>query len=393
MVKKKKKKQSYLLITIIILVGLGILIGLILYLTSNSSSARTTPPPEPGPEPKGSECTNSDADKPGCDCKNIPPGNGLCCINQKAEKLTIPHCKICSPYSRATQMCAQCDQGYHRIDFGCVSQPPQPSCIPDNTPICQISSTLVNTLPSCQLSTPNFLQPGLGVWWTAGDLEDCSFAKSKSNCIGAATPGPDGKGMDAQPTALSLALDDASTNALGGKCTWDEENKKCLNPQTFGCSRYTKCGSKVPKCSDQKSISSCVGNSQYEGDTNTLCMWVSDDKNSNYYYPWAYGEFLSKADKCMSSSVSCNNPQISAKIDNSTKLPSCLYKFTHDQNPVSGIPLVGPSYDSTECSVWTAQNGPDSKKYCNATWYLSKYKDGEDSLGYSCKWITPTPIL
>ena len=205
--------------------------------------------------------------------------------------------------------------------------------------------------------------------------------------------------MDARPVGLSLALD-GSTNALGGKCTWDEENNKCLNPQTFGCSFNTKCGSKVSKCSDQKSISSCVGNSQYEGppeqDTNTLCMWVSNDKNSDYYNPWAYeAPGLPQGDKCISSFVSCNNDsQISAKIDNSNKLPSCLYKFTHDQNPTPGIPLVSPSYNSTACSIWDPAYplDPGSKKDCNAAWYLSKSKDGEDYLGYSCKWNTPTPI-
>ena len=236
--------------------------------------------------------------------------------------------------------------------------PPNWKCrIDKHHPICDFPET-INILPSCDISSPKFPLPGLGITWL-GVGDGCTIMKNKDSCLGSGYIR--GLGTGAAP----------ESQTIGARCVWN--GRTCENPTKPQCVGTPTCTEKaaVPDCTTQ-TVKECVG----KHDTNhNLCQRVSTDTTSKYYYPWAYESGGPTEDKCMTNTVFNCFPS-STKVQSTDTLPSCM-----PQVHGAAYDCREMDYDSSDPSSSQVQ-----QKSCTDKWvYGDSYHRDSTSTGFKCK--------
>ncbi len=234
-------------------------------------------------------------------------------------------------------------------------------CVVDKKkPICEDPES-INNKPSCFLSSKEFHLPhGSISWGNPWDTPCSSVTSGKEDC---------------ERLAYLVSMGDVTgtapkTQTMGARCSWNASTKKCENPTKPQCVGFPTCkGKAIPDCAKQP-VSECVG---YHDENNNLCMRASSDKDSIYYYPWAYPGGPGP-DICLSAGGvgggygTCYPPSPSPSPSQSTGLPTCMNQL----NPAGA------------CDVWGPSKGPD-QKYCKNAWFYNPgYDRNSTNTGYQC---------
>ena len=153
-------------------------------------------------------------------------------------------------------------------------------CVKDeDTVLCSEDGKNIQTLPSCDISSPQFPRTDENQYFIAWG--ECSWATEEEKC--------------SEYADLFTLFDDYKnpSQSLGARCVW--KDGKCVRPETPSCISTPRCGS-IIDCKTAKSVEACVGQRQAHSDAemgqtaggvefHRLCSWYSPDPDSSFYDP------------------------------------------------------------------------------------------------------------